>query len=74
MVEPRDDLLEELLQRDYSPEAMQRRRASLWPELLALCARAAAVALGAEILRVDPPLAVSASGTAHLAGDSASQR
>jgi len=56
-VDPPDELLAELLQRDYSPEAMQRRRATLWPELLALCARAAADGLGAEVERIDPATA-----------------
>lgn len=55
---PRDDVLAALLNSKYSLAATQARRSTTVPDLLACAARAAAGATGAEIVRVDPPLAV----------------
>ncbi|MGH2619283.1 MAG: hypothetical protein ACRDHG_01765 [Anaerolineales bacterium] len=57
-VNPPDDVLGALLNSRYSLEAVQSRRASPIPDLLATAAKAAALATGAEVVRVDPPLAV----------------
>ena len=59
-VDPRDDLLSELLNREYSLIETQRVRETMTPDLLATCARRAASALGAEILECSPPVSALA--------------
>jgi len=57
---PRDDILSELLNSDFSLIETQRLRETLAPDLLATTARRAASALGAEIIRCSPVPALAA--------------
>lgn len=56
---PRDDILSELLNREYSLAETQRRRETLTPDLLGCAARGAASALGAEDLKIVSPALVT---------------
>lgn len=53
-VDPRDDVLSELLNSEFGLVETQRMRETLAPDLLATCARRAAGALNAEIIAYDP--------------------
>jgi len=55
-----DDVLSELLNREYSLIEIQRLRESPWPDLLGCAARRAASALGAEIVKYSPLPALAA--------------
>lgn len=57
-VHPPDELLSQMLNDRYGLAAMQARRATTIPDLLATAARAAANATGAELVSCDPPDAV----------------
>lgn len=57
---PPDDILGELLNREYSLIETQRLRESLLPDLLQTTARRAASALSAEIIRCSPVPALAA--------------
>lgn len=58
-VDPPDELLAGLLNSRYSLTAVQARRATTIPDLLATAAKAAAGATGAEIVWCDPPRAIA---------------
>jgi len=57
---PRDDILSELLNREYSLAETQRRRETLVPDLMATTAMRAAGALNAVIIAYDPVPALAA--------------
>jgi len=58
-VNPPDELLAQMLNERYGLAAMQARRATTIPDLLATAARAAANATGAELVHCDPPRAIA---------------
>lgn len=56
--DPRDSILEALLNRDHSLAIAQAKRTSTTPDLLGMCVRRAATALSAQIVSYDPPSAI----------------
>ncbi len=57
-MDPLDELLAGMLNDRFGLAAIQARRATTIPDLLATAARAAAQATGAELVYCDPPDAV----------------
>ena len=58
--DPPDDVLSELLNREFSLIETQRRRKTLAPDLLGCAARRVAAAFGAEIIKYSPLPALAA--------------
>jgi len=58
-VNPPDELLAGMLNDRFGLAAMQARRATTIPDLLATAARAAALATGGEVVSCDPPRAIA---------------